>query len=191
MSRRRADAERSITAILDAALTCFANDPAVSMAEIAQAAGVGRVTLYSHFGSREILLQAAVTRAIAEATTFLADAVDEKLPADQAMAELVRTSWRTLDTYGGLGVAAIRHLDPEWLRKQHQGPLQPAADLIARGREEGVFRTDVPAEWQLTVCYSVIHAAAMEVDAGRLAAGDAGRILEVTVLGALRGQPAS
>ena len=60
---RRADARRNIAAILDAALLCLARDPDASIADIAQAAGVGRVTLYGHFKSRADLID-AVPRAV-------------------------------------------------------------------------------------------------------------------------------
>src|ERR1700731_535694 len=49
---RRADARRNIASILDAAQDCLSRDPTASIADIAQAAGVGRVTLYGHFGTR-------------------------------------------------------------------------------------------------------------------------------------------
>ena len=42
---QRADARRNIAAILDAATDCLARDPEMSIAGIAAAAGVGRITL--------------------------------------------------------------------------------------------------------------------------------------------------
>ncbi|MGH8714879.1 MAG: TetR family transcriptional regulator [Casimicrobiaceae bacterium] len=50
---RRADAERSIVAITNAALEALASDPDVSMAAIARRAGVVRATIYMHFPTRE------------------------------------------------------------------------------------------------------------------------------------------
>lgn len=44
---KRADAQRNIEAILDAAAVCLSGNPEASIAEIAQTAGVGRVTLYA------------------------------------------------------------------------------------------------------------------------------------------------
>src|SRR4051812_50195921 len=65
-ARRRADAERSIARILDAAVDALAGDPEVSLAEIARRAGVVRATIYVHFPTREALLEAVTHRAIAE-----------------------------------------------------------------------------------------------------------------------------
>ncbi len=61
---KRADAQRNIAAILDAATECLSRNPAASTSEIAKAAGVGRVTLYGHFPSRPELVDAVFVHAI-------------------------------------------------------------------------------------------------------------------------------
>src|SRR2546423_9715944 len=63
---RRADAERNISSIIDAALEALASDPDVSMAEIARRAGVVRATIYVHFPTREPLLDAVMEHATAQ-----------------------------------------------------------------------------------------------------------------------------
>ncbi|MGW3867651.1 TetR/AcrR family transcriptional regulator, partial [Streptomyces sp. NPDC005047] len=50
---RRADAQHNVAKILDAAIDCLSRSSDASVVQIAQAAGVGRVTLYGHFPSRE------------------------------------------------------------------------------------------------------------------------------------------
>ena len=62
--RRRSDADRSVQAILAAALEALASDPDASMAEIARRAGVVRATIYAHFPTRESLLDAVMEHAI-------------------------------------------------------------------------------------------------------------------------------
>src|SRR5215212_3289677 len=75
--RRRADAERSIARILDAAVEALASDPETSMAEVARRAGVVRATIYVHFSTREALIDALTPRAIAETTEVIAAAQPE------------------------------------------------------------------------------------------------------------------
>ena len=73
--RRRADAERSITAIVNGALEALASDPDASMAEIARRAGLVRATIYMHFPTREALLDAVMEEAtgrVASATWAVA-----------------------------------------------------------------------------------------------------------------------
>ena len=66
--RRRADAERSVAAILDAGLEALASDPDSSMSEIARRAGVVRATIYVHFPTRTALLDAVMEYAIARSS---------------------------------------------------------------------------------------------------------------------------
>lgn len=68
---QRADARRNVAAILDAATDCLTNDPEVSVADIATAAGVGRITLYGHFKTRAELVDAVLTRTIEQADEVL------------------------------------------------------------------------------------------------------------------------
>jgi AcrR family transcriptional regulator len=182
---RRADAERSIAAIVDAAFDCLCEDPDVSMSAIARAAGVGRVTLYTHFPTREALLAAVVRRAVAQATAALdAEAPDEG-PARDALARLAGPGWRILDRCRRLAAAAAHHLPPDRRREVQDLVLDRVERLITRGQEEGAFRSDVPRAWLVTTIYSLMHAAAQEVDAGRLSQSEAGAVLETTLLSAI------
>jgi DNA end-binding protein Ku len=63
---KRADARKNIDAIIEAAITCLARDPDVSMSQIAKTAGVGRVTLYAHFENRAVLISEVVAVAMAQ-----------------------------------------------------------------------------------------------------------------------------
>jgi len=178
--RRRADAERSIAAIVDAAVAAFSRRPDTSMSEIAIAAGVGRVTLYAHFPSREALIEAATQRILAEASASL-DAADlERGPAIDALGRLIHTSWSVLAHHGGI-VNAEGALAPSTLRHHHGDVLARMDRLIARGQAEGVFRTDLPRDWLVDVCYSLFHAAARAVGEGRLDPAATPDLLEATI----------
>jgi AcrR family transcriptional regulator len=90
--RRRADAERSIARILDAAVDALANDPEASMAEVARQAGVVRATIYVHFPTREALIEAVTRRAIADATAMIETA--EPARGDAEVTRPMVTKWR-------------------------------------------------------------------------------------------------
>lgn len=177
---KRADALRNRDAIMDATLTCLALNPSASMAEIAQAAGVGRVTLYGHFSSREDLIDAVFQRTMAKAEAELA-ALDLEGEARRAMERLVRRSWRIVAESHALLGAAEAALSSERIRGHHYQPMARVAALIARGQAEGSFRTDQPIEW-LTACFhTILHAGATEVRAGRLTEAAAAEIIPETV----------
>ncbi len=182
--RRRADAERSIASIVAAAVELFSRRPDVSMTEIAAAAGVGRVTLYAHFPSREALLDAAIDRALTQAIAALDGAELDEGPASDAIRRMVRTGWPILDRHRGL-LAAVGDLPLSRLRQQHAGVLSRIDRLLARGQADGVVRADLPRGWLVSACYSLFHTAALEVSEGRLDPAIATDVLETTILAAL------
>lgn len=184
-TRRRADAERSIAAILDAASMCFIEEPQASMAAIARAAGVGRVTLYAHFASREVLLEAVLDRTIAKAGEVMRQAAPGDGPAIEALRRLLRSAWHELDQHRQLFDLAQRELGSVRLRERHREVVDHVESLLARGRDEGAFRTDLPLSWLVTTVYSLLHAAAEDVNAGHLSADEAPGVLEATLLPAL------
>jgi AcrR family transcriptional regulator len=181
---RRADAERNIAAIIEAAIDCFSRDPDASMAEVARVAGVGRVTLYAHFPSRQALIAATVDHALIDGTAALDAAEIERGPAPEALSRVIRSAWAVMDRYSSLYALAEAEVGPH-LRSYHGPFLQRVEDLIARGRGEGSFRTDLPLWWLVTTYYSLMHGAGREVIEGRLATADAPGVLEATILPAL------
>ena len=77
---RRADAQRSIAAILDAAIDLLAERPDASMADVAAAAGVARQTAYARYESRAALLSAVAGRALEQTLAALDAAAPEDGP---------------------------------------------------------------------------------------------------------------
>src|SRR3954462_3620359 len=92
--RRRADAERSIARILDAAVDSLAEDPEASMSAIARRAGVVRATIYVHFPTREVLREAAPTRALHGAGAGIAAAEPERGEPADALVRVIAATWR-------------------------------------------------------------------------------------------------
>ncbi|AEB46014.1 MULTISPECIES: TetR/AcrR family transcriptional regulator [Micromonospora] len=181
---RRADARRNVESILEAATALLATDPAVSVNEIARAAGVGRVTLYGHFPSRAALVEAVSRRVIASTDQAL-DAVDLDGDAREAMARLLAATWQLTYRFGAIVVAASDALTPEEMRRVHEEPARRMRALVERGRDEGVFRRDMPLSWQLTTVQAVLHGASAAVHRGDVPADDATRLVTDTVLAAL------
>src|SRR5215210_9201295 len=97
--RRRADAERSMARILDAAVDALASDPDASMAGIARRAGVVRATIYVHFPTRENLIEAVTRRAISDVTEAIQAAEPERGDPADALERIVGAAWRTLGRF--------------------------------------------------------------------------------------------
>ncbi|MFB9661499.1 TetR/AcrR family transcriptional regulator [Glycomyces mayteni] len=178
--RRRADAERSIARITAAARDLLSRDPDATIDAIAEAAGVGRMTLYGHFKTRADLVEAALV-AVLEAGEATLAAVDLAGDAREALSRLLASSWELVAESAALLASAQGVLPAGRIRELHGGAGDRVADLVRRGREQGVFRTDLPVDWLVNVVQYVLHGAAEEHRAGRIATADAARIVDATV----------
>src|SRR3954469_22366790 len=178
---RRATAERNVEKILDAAAGLLARGAAASTSAVAAAAGVSRVTVYSHFATREALLEAVAERAGPRATGALADARLDEDPAVEALDRLVAIAWDHLDRSGAIARAAGDELSAAAMDRAHTALRAPIGALLARGQAEGAFRADLPAEWLVSTYFALMHACGDEVRAGRLDRGAAVGVLQPTL----------
>jgi AcrR family transcriptional regulator len=146
--RRRADAQRNVDALVEAARTVFATSGVDAPAkEITDLAGVGVGTLYRHFPRRSDLVTAVVASgidAVADAGPALAAT---HAPAD-ALTEWIRRLTDLLATKRGLAAAlhsgdpAFADLPGYFLRRL--GPTLTA--LLDAAVADGAVRDDIGAE---------------------------------------------
>lgn len=182
---RRADAQRNVQRILDAAVACLAERPNATMADIAKVAGLGRVTLYGHFSSRAELLDAVVAHVIDLGEHTLAE-VNLDGDASAALERLIRSSWSLVDQARAVVAAAEGELSPARMRQLHDGPAARVEALIVRGRNDGAVRSDLPTWWLVAMLHQILHGASAEVSAGRLSSADAPDYIAATVHALLR-----
>lgn len=173
---RRADARQNAEKIVQAAVTCLGRDAEASMNEIAREAGVGRVTLYGHFPSREALVEAALVRLLTQGDEVL-EAVDLTGDPRDGLRALVESGWLLIAQAASVLHAAQAALPPGRVKELHTRPEQRVHDLIRRGQAEGVFRADIPADLLAGVLHHILHGAASDVAAGRLDPTDAPRFV--------------
>jgi TetR/AcrR family transcriptional regulator, mexCD-oprJ operon repressor len=180
---RRATAQRNVEAILDAAESLLERGAVASTTAVAAEAGVSRVTVYSHFPTREALLEALAERAVARFRNALEPIdLDGEEPA-AALDRLIAMGWREQDRYEGLAQVIRAGLSSSALIRAHQSLHEPISALIRRGQADGAFRDDLPAEWLLTSYFSLMHACGDEVRAGKIAPADAVGLLQATIRG--------
>ena len=185
--RRRADAERSVAAILDAALETLASDPDSSMSEIARRAGVVRATIYVHFPTRTDLLDAVMERSVANVAEATRLAEPQRGDPVEALERVLRATWRELARFHALLAINIARLSAEELRRRHLPVLDQLQPLIERGQEQGVFRSDLPVTWHLAVIRAIVHTASGEIRGGRIAEAEAEAAMLSTAIAAISG----
>ena len=187
----RADARRNVERILAAAEARLARDPDASMSDIAAEAGLGRVTIYGHFSSRQALIEAVVHRVLNAANAALTE-VDLSGDPGEAFARLVDATWQLTLRSGSLIIAADKALPVTTVRQAHAGGLEERVrDLFRAGQRSGAFRPDASADWLVATFHAVLHAAANEIDAGRLDPANASQIITSTMLAILGYVPVS
>ena len=184
----RSDSSRNRDAILQAAAECLTANPNASLADIAQAAGIARITLYGHFASRQELLTALVHTTMERVEAELAT-VDLGGDTWQSLRSLVASSWRLVNSLGVLRGVVEHALPAEEMHSSHGDPRSRVEQLFARGRAEGVFRSDQSVQWQTACYFSILHGAAAEVRAGRLAEEEVEESLHQTLRALLQVPP--
>ena len=187
--RRRADADRSVAAILDAALEALASDPDSSMSEIARRAGVVRATIYVHFPTRESSSTpswSTRSRQVAEATR---DAEPQRGEPVEALERVLRATWRQLAQFHALLAINTARLSAEELHRRHLPVLDQLEPLIERGQKQGVFRRDLPVAWHLAVIRAIVHTASAEIRGGRIPESEAEAAMLSTAIAAISPVP--
>lgn len=145
--RRRADAERNLGALLEAARAVFATSGVDAPAkEITDAAGLGVGTLYRHFPLRSDLILAVLRHEIDACAKAARELRSEYAPT------IALERW--VDRYVDLvatkrGFAEALHSDDEALSGVHESvmeTLEPAVeDLLADARTSGTLGDEISA----------------------------------------------
>src|SRR5690349_7460002 len=135
----RADAERSVRAILEAAERVLAEDAGASMEQIAEAAGLTRITVHRRFASRQAHLEVLAVSAERQLIEAIEDARPDCAPALVALYRVtsrvlrVKSAWRFTLSHGtphseaaaALWVEIDAHTVELLTRAQREGLLAP------------------------------------------------------------------
>jgi AcrR family transcriptional regulator len=150
----RADAERSVRAILEAAELVLATDPNASMEQIAEAAGVARTTVHRRFASRQALIEALAESAVRQLTQAIEDARPDTTPP---LVALHRVTANVLRIKGAWSYALGRPSDEGGAAAAGWDQVGArCVELLGRARAEGLLDPAVDLEWVRRVYYALI-----------------------------------
>lgn len=157
----RADAERNLRRLLDAAAAAFAEHGwGVPVEEVARRAGVGKATVFRRFPTKGHLIAAILRDRLQEAISLGGELLDAR-DAGDALRRFMRAGARMqaedkgfFEALADAGIAADEVMDAK------RELLAVTASLLARAQAEGSVRGDVAAEDILMLTCASVQAAA-------------------------------
>ncbi|MPZ25119.1 MAG: TetR family transcriptional regulator [Micromonosporaceae bacterium] len=157
---------RTRRAILAAAATVLARDRTATLAEVADAAEVGRSTLHRYFPDREELVRAVVADSFQVLAESVQQAALDRGPPADAVRRLVAATMDTGDRLLFLfGDPRVR----DGFDARRVPDASPAVlDLIARGQAAGVLDPRVSPGWVRHVLWALVYTGCEEVASGRM-----------------------
>lgn len=137
----RADAARNLDAVLQTGARLLAEDPGVSVAAIAAAAGVDRRTVYRQFPNRDALLDAVFEAKLDALDDVIAQSRLTEAPVGVALHRFVEGAVAVARRYpvgheqiSCASTAAGRHLEQR----------EKVETFLRRAADEGLIRADLP-----------------------------------------------
>lgn len=153
----RADAERSVRAILEAAERVLAQDAGASMEQIAEAAGLTRITVHRRFANRQALLEALAVSAKQQLIDAIEEARPDAAPALVALYRVtanvlrVKNSWRFTLSHATPHTSTAAALWEEIHAHTRE--------LLTRAQREGLLAPEADLEWTGQVYYALLNEA--------------------------------
>jgi AcrR family transcriptional regulator len=158
---------RTRAAILTAAASLLSRDRAATLAQIADAAGVGRSSLHRYFPDRELLLHAVVEDSVRRLDQSIREAALTEGSPQEALRRLITAMMNAGDQ------VLFLFGDPNMLRlAQPDTTPDPATEaitaLIARARSAGLFTPETPRSWITSALWSLVYAGCEAVNRDEL-----------------------
>ena len=156
----RADAQRNLERVLDAATEVFAaSGPDVSVHEIAERAGVGPATVFRRFPTKDDLMLAVIARRVEEIRAIF----EEELKADDPGEAFFRAMRRIADLH--MAAPGLHECVAHCVDKPGAAELAPLGEkLVARAQRAGGIRRDVKAADVSTLIKSAMQSAPQSID---------------------------
>lgn len=153
----RADAERSVRAILEAAEQVLTDDPGASMEQIGERAGLTRTTVHRRFANRKALMDALAISAKQQLAAAIEAGNPDSAPPLVALHRVTANVLRTKSAWRftlGSPLADASAAAEIWDRINAR-----CLDLLSRAQREGLLHRDADLEWTRQVYYALMSEA--------------------------------
>lgn len=150
-------ASRSRTALLNAGIEALTRNPDATLSEIAQAAGVGRATLYRHFETREQLLVALASASMAETDQACSHILEQNLTGREAIEEIFISVMPLANRFHFLLTLWGLVDNNEGIVKTYSRQLSQLHDRIEEAKNENSIEQTLPNEWLVAMIDNLLY----------------------------------
>ena len=164
--------KRTREKVIHLAMHVLAKNPKASLNEIAEAAEVGRATLFRYFKSRKQLLQELVVEADKKLENATRPIIEKNLNAKDTLEEFIKVLVPLGASFHFLNSEQIC-VEGSGIEDLYRNQLERLMELSKRLRAENVVAAHVPLAWTTAVLDNLIYAAWVTVLAGDIAPNDA------------------
>lgn len=180
--------KRNKERMVNHAMHILAKNPKASLNDIAEAADVGRATLFRHFKSRKQLIQELVREAEQRVDAATRPILEKDLPATEILEQIVQVLVPIGASFHFLSSEAI-HSDSQGIESIYTRQLPLMKDLAARLKKDGVVAPDIPIAWAAAVLDHLIYTAWVTISDGDIAPNQAPELVLTTLLQGLVSPP--
>lgn len=164
--------ERTREKVINLAIHVLAKNPKASLNEIAEAAEVGRATLFRYFKSRKQLIHELVVEADRKLEKATKPIIEKKLNARDTLEEFIKVLVPLGVSFHFLNSEQV-HSEGSGIENLYRNQLMRFKELSKRLRSEDVVSADIPLAWVAAVLDNLIYTAWVTVLEGDIAPNDA------------------
>lgn len=150
----------------------LAKNPKASLNEIAEAAEIGRATLFRHFKSRKQLVHEIVVEADTKLEMATRPIIERQLSARETLEEFIKVLVPLGASFHFLNSEQIQ-AEGSGIEKLYRNQLVRLKELAKALRAEGIVSAELPLVWVAAVLDNLIYTAWVTVSEGDIAPNDA------------------
>lgn len=167
--------------ILEAALVVFAKNPLATLDRVAEAAGMGRATLFRHFSGKKALMRELALESNRRCMAALTPLVHGEAPPLQRLTEAVQALIPLGAAFHFLTWEPW-HTDDAELEGNYNNYLALWSELLEQVRAAGAIAPDLPAVWVVNTLDVLLYGAWEGIHNGDIAPNQAAALTLRTFL---------
>lgn len=164
--------QRTKNKMLSLAMNILAKNPKASLNDIAEAADVGRATLFRYFKSRKQLILELIDEAERRLETATQPILDKNLDAAETLEKIIDVLVPIGASFHFLSSESI-HADGERIETIYNKQLVLMKELSTRLKKDGIVAPDIPRAWAAAVLDNLIYTAWVSISEGDIAPKEA------------------